>query len=180
MKINYISVFYKEDRSMKSQTEKMVWLRPLILGAIAIAVMVLWAGTLQAKTDACGLLTAAEVAPLLGGTPTNATTPKGMACTWTGSNAKRKLLILTYEERVPGGVMFMGARQGAQSQEGAKVSDESGIGDKAFSVQESFGAVFFVLKQGRVLQLQFWTGSQGTSQDVAAMRPVVKKAAAGF
>jgi hypothetical protein len=44
----------------------------------------------------------------------------------------------------------------------------------------SFGAVFVVLKKGRLLQLQYWTGSQGTSQDVAALRPVVQKAVAAF
>jgi hypothetical protein len=154
--------------------------RAFILGVLILAVWMSAPGQLAAKTDACALLKAADVAPLLGGTPTNTTTPKGMTCTWTGSNAKRKLLILTYEERVPGGVMFMGARQGAQSQDGAKVSDEPGIGDKAFSVQESFGAVFIVLKQGRMLQLQYWTGGPGTSQDVAALRTVVKKAVAAF
>ena len=34
----------------------------------------------------------------------------------------------------------------------------------------SFGAVFVVLKQGRLLQLQYWTGKQGTAQDVAALQ----------
>ena len=74
----------------------------------------------------------------------------------------------------------MGARQGAQRDGGAKLADESGIGDKAFSGQVSFGAVFVVLKQGRLLQLQYWTGKQGTAQDVAALRPVVRKAVAAF
>ncbi len=165
---------------MNSQNAKMAWPRFLILGALTVAVLVTQATPLQAKTDACALLKAADMAALLGGTPTNTTTPEKMTCTWTGSNAKRKLLILTYKEMVPGNVMFMGARQGAQGQEGAKVSDESGIGDKAFSVQESFGVVFMVLKQGHVLQLQYWTGGHGTSQDVAALRPVVKKAVAAF
>ena len=165
---------------MNSHNAKITKPRALILGALAFAVLVLQAGPLAAKTDACALLKATDVAPLLGGTPTSTTTPEGMTCTWTGSNAKHKLLILTYKDMVPGGVMFMGARQGAQAQEGAKVSDETGIGDKAFSSQVSFGAVFMVLKQGRVLQLQYWTGGKGTSQDVAALRPLVKKAVAAF
>ena len=154
--------------------------RIFILGVLALAVGLLAPGPLPAQTNACALLKAADVAPLLGGTPTSTTTPEKMACTWTGSMAKHKLLILTYKNIVPGNVMFMGARQGAQGQEGAKVSDEAGIGDQAFSVQESFGVVFMVLKQGRVLQLQYWTGGQGTSQDVAALRAVVKKAVAAF
>ena len=165
---------------MNANKATIVRQRVFILGVLTLAAWLLAPGPLAAKTDACALLKAADVAPLLGGTPTNTTTPEKMTCTWTGSNAKRKLLILTYKEMVPGNVMFMGARQGAQGQEGAKVSDESGIGDKAFSVQESFGVVFMVLKQGRVLQLQYWTGGQGTSQDVAALKPVVKKAVAAF
>jgi hypothetical protein len=74
----------------------------------------------------------------------------------------------------------MGARMGAQREQDAKVSDEDGLGDKAFSGQVSFGVVFVVLKQGRLLQIQYWTGSQGTSQDVAALRPVVQKVVTAF
>ena len=81
---------------------------------------------------------------------------------------------------MPGEGAFNGARTGAQEMDGAKINDEAGIGDKAFSGQVSFGAIFVVLKQGRMLQLQYWTGSQGTSQDVAALRPLAQKAAAAF
>jgi hypothetical protein len=165
---------------MNGNIVKIIRQRVFILGVLALAVWMLAPRPLQAKTDACALLKAADVAPLLGGTPTNTSTPEGMTCTWTGSSAKHKLILLTYKEMVPGNVMFMGARQGAGAGGTAKVSDETGIGDKAFSVQESFGAVFMVLKQGRVLQLQYWTGGQGTSQDVAALRAVVKKAVAAF
>jgi hypothetical protein len=139
-------------------------------------------GPLPAQTDACALLKAGDVAPLLGGTPTHPAAPQGGAtCTWIGANEGRKLLVLTYRNsQVPGEAAFNGARMGAQGSEGANVSDETGIGDKAFSGQVSFGAVFVVLKKGRLLQLQYWTGSQGTSQDVAALRPVVQKAVAAF
>ena len=61
---------------------------------------------------------------------------------------------------------YMGAHQGAQAADNAKVIDETGIGDKAFSSTASFGAFFVVLKHGRVLQIQYWTGGLGTSQDV--------------
>lgn len=152
-----------------------------ILGAIALAFLMLHPEPLPAQTDACALLKADEVAPLLGGTPTHTATPEGQACTWIGAVAGRKLVVLTYKNvGVPGDAAFMGARKGAEASENAKVSDETGIGDRAFSGQVSFGAVFVVLKQGRVLQLQYWTGSQGTTQDVAALRPVVQKAAAAF
>jgi hypothetical protein len=43
-----------------------------------------------------------------------------------------------------------------------------------------FGEVFVVLKQDRLLQLQYWTVIQGTSQDVTAVRSVGHKAVAAF
>jgi len=166
---------------MNSSTAKTVWRRAFILGALSFAVLMLLVETLPAQTDACALLKADDVAPLLGGTPTHTGSPGGQVCTWTGATAGRKLIVLTYKNTgVPGEAAFMGARKGAEASEDAKVSDESGIGDRAFSGQVSFGAVFVVLKQGRLLQLQYWTGGQGTSPDVAALRPVVKKAVAAF
>lgn len=166
---------------MNSHTAGIVWRRAFILGALALAALMLHPGLLPAQTNACALLKAGDVAALLGGTPTSKASPQGQACTWAGANAGRKLLVLTYKNTaVPGEAAFMGAHKGAQAGENAKVSDEAGIGDQAFSAQVSFGAVFVVLKQGRLLQLQYWTGGQGTSQDVAALRPVVQKAVAAF
>ncbi len=166
---------------MNSLTSETLRFRALILGALALAVLMLRPQPLPAQTDACALLKAGDVAALLGGTPTSKASPEGRACTWTGAVAERKLLVLTYKNSgVPGEAAFMGAHRGAQAGENAKVSDEAGLGDRAFSVQASFGAVFVVLKQGRLLQLQYWTGGQGTSQDVAALRPIVQKAVAAF
>jgi hypothetical protein len=165
---------------MNVQT-KIAWPRVFILGALALVVLMPHPEPLPASTDACGLLKAVDVAPLLGGTPANTPSPEGMVCTWKGADAKRKLLLITYKNKgVPGEFAFMGARQSAQADEGAKLSDETGIGDKAFSVQTSFGGVFIALKQGRMIQLQYWTGAPGTTQDIAALRPVVKKAVAAF
>ena len=166
---------------MNAHTAKITWRHILIIGALALVVMMLHPEPLPAETDACALLTAADVAPLLGGTPTHTGTPQGQTCTWTGTNAGHKLLLLAYKNsRIPGEAAYMGARQNAGTDENAKVKDETGIGDKAFSGRMSFGAIFMVLKKGRLLQLQYWTGSQGTSQDVDALRPVVKKAVAAF
>ncbi len=166
---------------MNSKTAKIFWLRAFILGVLALVILMLHPELLRAQTDACVLLKAEDVAPLLGGTPTHTGTPEGGACTWIGANAGHKLIVLAYKNRgVPGEAAFMGARKNAEAGDNTKVSDETGIGDRAFSGQVSFGAVFVVLKQGRLLQLQYWTGSQGTSEDVAALRPVVQKAVAAF
>jgi hypothetical protein len=156
-------------------------LRVLNFGALALAATLALPGLLPAQTDACSLVKAGDAAALLGGTATSKPTPEGQACTWTGGTSGRKLMILTYKNtRVPGEMAFMGAQQGAQADQEAKVSSEGGLGDKAFSATTSFGAVFVVLKQGRLLQLQYITKSRGTSQDVAALRPVVQKAVAAF
>jgi hypothetical protein len=89
--------------------------------------------------------------------------------------------VIAYKNKgVPGQAAFMGARRGAQEDKDVKAIDETGIGERAFSAQASFGAFFIVLKQNRLLQLQYWTGGRGTSRDVEALRPVVKKAVAAF
>jgi hypothetical protein len=167
---------------MNFMTKEIVRRRGAILRALVLVVLMVHTGPLSAQTDSCGLLRADDVAPLLGGTPTHTAGPRGETCTWIGANAGHKLIVLTYNNRlgVPGEAAFMGARNSAQAMDDAKMSDETGIGDRAFSGEVSFGAIFVVLKQGRMLQLQYWTGSQGTSQDVAALRAVAKKAVAAF
>jgi hypothetical protein len=165
----------------KSNTANKFWPHGAGLGALALAFPALHAEPLRAQTDACALLKVQDVAPLLGGAPTPTATPEGQGCTWVGARPDHKLAVLTYKNRgVPGEAAYSGARHSAQSLEGSKVADESGIGDQAFSGQVSFGAIFVVLKQGRLLQLQYWSGGQGTSEDVAALRPLVKEAVAAF
>lgn len=165
---------------MNSRISGMIRPRALFIGALALVAWLLQPGFLPAQTDACALLKAGDVASLLGGTPTQKSGPEGQACTWASPG--KKLILLTYKKLsgVPGEAAFTGARNNAQTMDDAKVSDETGVGDRAFSAQVSFGAVFVVLKQGRLLQLQYWTGSQGTSQDVAALRPLVEKAVAAY
>ena len=148
---------------MSFHIEGPVRLRAVILGALVLVVLILYSGPLSAQTDACALLKANDVAPLLGGTPTHTAGPEGQVCTWIGANGGQKLIVLAYKNRpgVPSEAAFMGARNGAQGMDDAKVSDEIGLGDRAFSGEVSFGAIFVVLKQGRLLQLQYWNGKPG-------------------
>jgi hypothetical protein len=166
---------------MNTHTARIAWPGVFIFLAVALGVLMVHPKPLPAQTNACTLLKAGDVAPLLGGTATPAASPEKMVCTWTGANAKHKLLVITYKNRgVPGEAAFMGARRGAQEDKDVKTIDETGIGERAFSAQASFGAFFIVLKNGRLLQLQYWTGRQGTGLDVTALRPIVKKAVAAF
>ena len=75
---------------------------------------------------------------------------------------------------------YAGARKNMAMDPSAKVTDEKGIGEKAFSVQTSFGVSLVALKGGRVLNLMFMAGAPGTEKDVAAMRSVARKAVAAF
>jgi hypothetical protein len=148
----------------------MLFLLCLTLPRVAVAVGV-----------ACSLLKAGDVAPLVGAAPVNKPSSTGVACSWSGAKPKHKVIVMTYKNvGAPADVAFMGARRGAETGGDAKVSDEARVGDKAFSVQASFGAAFVVLKHGKMVQLQYWTGAQGTAQDVDALRPVVRKAVAAF
>ena len=98
-----------------------------------------------------------------------------------GADPQRKLAVFTYKNAgVPGEMAYMGASKGAESDTGSNVTDENDIGDKAFSGTPSFGAMFVMLKGGRVLQLQFWTGALGTAKDRDALRVIARKAAAAF
>ena len=152
-----------------------------VLAVLACAAFALAPRPAAAQGSACSLLKAADVAGLVGGTPVNKATPEGMVCTWTGAKAGKKVAILTYKNRgVPPDAAFQGARHSIQSHAEANVQDEAGIGERAFSGQVPFGAVFVVLKKGKVFQVQYWTGAKGTSQDVTALRPIARKAAAAF
>ena len=165
---------------MKFRTAVRASCRTLLLAALFVPALALRPQPLFAQGNACGLVKAADAAALLGGSPTQKPSPQGKGCSWAGADGKHKLLVLTYKNvGVPPEMAYTGARKGAGGS-GDPVADEAGIGDKAFSGQASFGAFFIVLKQGRMIQLQYWTGAHGTAKDVAALRPVVKKAVAAF
>jgi hypothetical protein len=69
--------------------------------------------------------------------------------------------------------MCTGARRGAEA-EHLEVSDEAGLGDRAFPVAVSSGAVITAIKHGRLIQLQYWTGAPRPAKDIAALRPVAE------
>jgi hypothetical protein len=77
-------------------------------------------------------------------------------------------------------MVFAAARKSAARNGAVTVTDEPGLGDKAFASLESFGVALMMLKQGRLLQLQYWTGAAGTAKDLDALRPVAKKAITAF
>ena len=155
--------------------------RTAFLAGLVVTALVCRAQLLPAQAFACALVKAADVAALLGGTVTPTATPQGGGCVWKGADPQRKLLVLTYQNLGGSGEMaFSGYRSNAARDAEWKVTDETGIGNKAFSVTPSFGAAFVMLKGGRMLQLQLWTGAAGTAKDRDALRVAARKAVAAF
>jgi hypothetical protein len=131
------------------------------------------------SADSCALLKPADLTALLGGAVT--AKDNAGACAWTAAGSSRKLIAARMKATGPGAEMaYMGARMNASDGGKVKVADETGLGDKAFSVMPSFGIAMFMLKHGQLLQLQYWTGTTGTARDLDALRPVAKKAIAAF
>ena len=127
--------------------------------------------------DGCSLLKPADLTGLLGG-PAVAKAV-GTGCKWTAGS--KKVYLIKMKVSGPAAQMaFAGARNAASKGGTVKVADEAGMGDKAFSALPSFGVAIVVMKTGRIFQLQYWTGGTGTASDLAALRPVAKKAAAAF
>lgn len=127
----------------------------------------------DAKSGSCSLLKTADLTSLLGGTPT--AKPKGDSCTWTASDSTTSLMTLKYPDTGMGAEMaFAGARKNAGQD--ASVTDEQGLGDKAFARLGSSGVVMLMIKQSRLLQVVLKTGAPGTPKDLEALRPVAKKA----
>jgi hypothetical protein len=60
------------------------------------------------------------------------------------------------------------------------VTEEQGIGLRAFTVRSPVGVALVTLQGGQLLNLMFNTGKPGTAQDAAALKQVAKKALAGL
>jgi hypothetical protein len=129
------------------------------------------------NSDACALLKPSDLTTLLGGTPI--AKPNMGNCSWSTSGSKRKLMAIKYKAAGPGAEMAFAGMRNNVAKDG-KVTDEAGIGDKAFAATASFGVALMMLKHGRLLQLQYMTGAAGTAKDLGMLRPVAKKAVAAF
>ncbi len=149
--------------------------------AVAAAALAASVAMAEAQADGCAILKISDVAVLLG-PGTTAKAAGGTGCSWSSEDGKRKLIASRpgASTGIPGGTMFTNARAAAAKPPTAKVTDEAGIGDNAFAVLETFGIVLTVLKQDRILQIQYFSGAKGTTKDIDALRPVAKLAAAAF
>jgi hypothetical protein len=151
----------------------------MLLRGLVVGTLLLGALPGRAQSNSCSLLKPADLNALLGGVAV--AKPNAGACAWTAAGSNRKLVAARMKATGPSAEMaYEGARKNSSAEGKFKVTDEAGIGDKAFAVQTSFGVAVYAMKQGRMFQLQYMTGAAGTAKDVEALRPVAKKAAAAF
>jgi hypothetical protein len=149
----------------------------LLCAGLAVALLFPRPGLAEGPT--CALLGPADLGDLLGGAAV--AKPNGGACQWTAPGSAKRLIAARIKARGPGAEMaYAGARSNAGKEGAAVVTDLTGIGDKAFAVQASFGVALFTMKAGKILELQYLTGGAGTLKDVEALRPVARKAAAAL
>lgn len=152
--------------------------RAVLLGGIVVGLLLFSARPLLAASEGCALLKPADLTALLGGTPI--AKPTAGACNWTVPGTSRKLVATRLKATGNIAKMEFAAVRNGAVKGGKVVTDVAGLGDKAFASHESFGVVLMILKQGRVLQLQYWTGAAGAAKDLNALRPIAKKAIAAF
>ncbi len=151
-------------------------IRGLVIGSLLLFALPHRA---EGKAHACTLLKAADLVPLFG-KPVEGK-PNGGACAWKPAGAKVQLVAgATKQSSKNPEAAFAGARQAMGKDPDVKVTDETGIGEKAFTAQTPVGVSLIALKGGRVLNLIYSKGTPGTAEEVAAMRLVGAKALAAF
>lgn len=135
------------------------------------------APTLHAQASPCMWLDPSELKPLLG--PAAVAKPSSTGCHWSVSGGPKKLLAMPMKATgADAEYAFASARRNVPKED--TVTDQPGVGDKAFAVQTAFGVSFIVLRRLRLVQFQYWTGGAGTAKDVADLRPIVKQAVGAF
>lgn len=126
---------------------------------------------------ACALLKAEDLTKLLGANPVSSS--KKGACTWAVSGKPNKLITTKFpEEGMAAEMAYYNAEKNASK--GGQVISVSGLGDKGFARLNKIGVVLITIKNGKLLQMIYATGAEGTEKDLDALKPVATKAIATF
>jgi hypothetical protein len=146
----------------------------------------------------CSLLTAADVAPIVGLRQTSQETTGGSTCLWgdPGNDPNKPRLLIQAPAflvngrdpsngPVPGDQdrlesSFKVNRKQAFDDKSAHAKDERELGKFAFSALTDDGVEIIILKRNSVLNIRLMTGKRGTPENVEAIRKVAAKVAASF
>jgi len=160
---------------MKLQTVSICFGSMLMLAAMAVHAE--QATPQAANQGPCALLKPEDLTKLLGSTPVskhNSTT-----CTWTITGKPNGLSAAKYPGTgMAADMAFSKAHDNALKS--GNVILVPGIGDRAFARLNKIGVMMMIIDQGKLLQLIYATGAQGTNKDLEVLKPVAKKAMAAF
>jgi len=155
-------------------------------------------GKIASEIHVCSLLTADDVAPIVGVKQLSQETKGGTTCMWgdPGNDpAKLRLLIQaptftqTDVDPVEGAVTpnrermeasFKANRKQAFDDKNSHAKDELQLGKTAFSALTDDGVEIIILKKSRLLNIHYMTGKLGTPENIEAIRKVAAKVAASF
>lgn len=128
----------------------------------------------DAKSAFCEAFDQTELGKLLGGTPTLKF--RGPICQWTVDGGKYKLVATKFGNT---GMAAEMAFDDTQRKLGTTIK-ETGIGDRSFAHMEQYGVSMLIIKDGKLMQLQYGAGNPGTDKDLNALLPLAKKVAGAF
>jgi hypothetical protein len=153
----------------------------IIFGAMlmqfAIAVHAETAAPQPPTHGACALLKPEDLKTLLGSVPEYSS--KRGACTWTVSDKATKLITTKFpEDGMAAEMAYYDAEKNASK--GGQIISLKGLGDKGFARLNKIGVVLITIKNGKLLQIIYATGTVGTEKDVEALKPVAMKAISTF
>jgi len=152
---------------------------------IALGIMVLLAASdlTAAEANLCSLLAPADVMPLLGVAQSGTLGASGLTCIWgdmSGMGGKRGLMIQAPSVHGGAAAAYNAVHAKETKNYPTQTKNEPGIGDQAFSALKNYGVMIMVLKNDRVLQLQYSISKGGSDSDLVALREVTRKAVAAF
>jgi hypothetical protein len=131
----------------------------------------------QVRHGACALLNPEDLTKLMGSTPVG-TSKKG-ACTWTVTGKATKIITTKFpDEGMAAEMAYSSAQKNASR--GGPIIELKGIGDRGFARLNRIGVVIITVKNGKLLQVIYATGSMGTDKEVDALKPVVMKIISTF
>ncbi len=127
--------------------------------------------------NSCTSIKPSDLASVLGGTPV--ATALGENCNWSAPGSNKKLTLLRLDPKSPKMTPEMGYAGLRESfQKRGQVTDEPGLGDKAFSSVDvkSGMIVLVIIKRGQLIQLQYWSTAEPLgAADLDGLRIVAKK-----
>ena len=150
---------------------------PVVFGAMLMIATLAVHAEPQPTHGACALIKAEDLKALMGEVPVGSS--KKGACTWTVSGSQAKLITSKFpDDGMAAEMAYYDAEKNASR--GGPVISLRGVGDKGFARFNRIGVVLTTIKNGKLLQMVYATGSPGSQKELDALQPIAVKAIAGF